>query len=125
MADHPIPHVEIPRPPVAQPPECLYLFVCDSEEPDPPGRFWGNQQAMLGGMQGGIAGAYPAETKRPVFRRATPDDLLAFGFAAIPPGIPDLPTEDSALSLVLQSVMNRLTAPMRTTMLALLQEKYG
>lgn len=121
MAEHPIPHVEIPRPPVPQPPERLFLFVCDSEEPDPPGRFWGTQQAYMGQ---GIAGTYPTEPKRPAFRRATADDLHVFGFVAVPPGIPEDPSQGE-LAQVVCAAMDRLSTGTRRTVMALLQEKYG
>ena len=118
MESEPIPPVEIPRQPVQPPPEKLFLFVCDEEDPRP---------QTLYGLQGAgqwQQGNYPVQTRVPQWRRATPDDLHAFGFVPIPPGIPEDPTH-GAVAHAVEALMDRLPTKMRFMLMCLLKEKYG
>jgi len=104
----PIKPIEIPRPPVPQPAERLFLLVSNQENP----------------LAYGLGGNAYQMSSGPVFRRATPDDLHAFGFEAIAPGVPADPSQGALVTHIVDT-LDRMTTGLRTTVLAMLKEKYG
>ena len=100
--------LEIPRPPVAQPAERLFLLVSNQENP----------------LAYGLGGNAYQMSSGPVFRRATPDDLHAFGFEAIAPGVPADPSQGALIQHLIDT-LDRMTTGLRTTTLAVLKERYG
>jgi hypothetical protein len=110
----PIAAVEVPRAPVQPPPERLFLFVCD--QPDPAASVINNYQLA------GIQNHKGIESPVPQWRRATPEDLLAFGFRVVPePFEGDMGQRLRSFAITI----DKLTEKERVTVLAFLRERYG
>ena len=115
MTSVPIPPVEVPRPPIKQEPERLYLFVCNSE-------------SMPTVLYVGQVGYNQREQMQPepplTARRAEAADLLAFGFTPVLPDTSADMTQGAALEALL-ALMDRMATSARGTVVSILKERYG